>query len=223
MSICGPRIIGAEVDVHEGADGEQHEAEGEQPARVEMAHQQRHEGDDDELRQADPQHHHAGLARAVAMRHGEIERDEIDGAIQHEAEQETAHVDEGEIPLREQPQIDQRRLVAGTERLNQEQRQGDRRDDREMHDEGRAEPVVLIALLQHHLQRAEPDRHGDDAEPVAGPELAQMHRRRGKALDQCREHERARHQVEEEDIAPAIDVGDGSRRWWGRSPGQRWR
>ena len=52
-----------------------------------------------------------------------------------------------------------------------------RGDHGQLDDEGRLEPVVLVAFLEHGLQRREPDRHGDDAGPVALLEQRQLHRR----------------------------------------------
>ena len=59
----------------------------------------------------------------------------------------------------------------------QEQRQRDGGDDRQPDDERRAEPVVLVAFLEHGLQRGEADRHGGDAGPVALAQQRQLHRR----------------------------------------------
>ena len=52
----------------------------------------------------------------------------------------------------------------------------DRRDDGQADDERRAEPVVLVAFLEHGLQRREADRHGDDAGPVAFAQQGELHR-----------------------------------------------
>ena len=49
-------------------------------------------------------------------------------------------------------------------------------DDREAQDEGRGEPVVLVAFLEHGLQRRQADRHGGDAGPVAFLQQPELHR-----------------------------------------------
>ena len=56
-----------------------------------------------------------------------------------------------------------------------EERQRDRSHDRQPDDEGRAEPVVLVAFLEHGLQRSQADRHGGDAHPVALAQQGELH------------------------------------------------
>ena len=62
------------------------------------------------------------------------------------------------------------------------------RDDGEPQDEGRGEPVVLVAFLEHGLQRRQADRHRDDAGPVAFLQQLELHR-----LALQRQRERAHH------------------------------
>ena len=88
-----------------------------------------------------------------------------------------------------------------------EQRQRDGGDHRQPHDQRRAEPVVLVAFLQHRLQRGEADRQRRDAGPVAMPQQAELHRRARQRRHQRRQHDRAGHQVDVEDVLPAIGLG----------------
>jgi hypothetical protein len=73
--------------------------------------------------------------------------------------------------------------------------------------EGRGEPIVLFALFKHGLEDRQPDRHRDDAQPIALPEKRQPHRlffqREGKRHD----HDRARKGGDEKDRPPAVIPG----------------
>ncbi|WP_206597565.1 hypothetical protein, partial [Pantoea dispersa] len=95
-------------------------------------------------------------------------------------------------------QIEQRLVDGEFDDQKGDQRHG--RDHRQADDEGRAEPVVLVAFLQHRLQRREADRHGDDAEPVALAQQRQLHRARIERDEQHRDHHGAGHQVDVEDV-----------------------
>ena len=101
----------------------------------------------------------------------------------------------------QQPQVQQRPL--GRQLDPEEERQRDRGGDRQLDDEGRAEPVVLVAFLEHGLQRAEADRHGEDPRPVAGLEQRELHRRALEREPQHADHQRAGHEVDVEDVLPA--------------------
>ena len=81
-------------------------------------------------------------------------------------------------------------------------------DDRETHDEGRGEPVVLVAFLEHGLQRRQPDRHGDDAGPVAFLQQLELHRLPLQRQIERRHHHDGRHHVDEEDGLPAVILGE---------------
>ena len=61
------RRVGRHVDVDEAADREQHQAERDQQARIDAAHQERHERQQEELRHAAPHHHLADLLGVVAL------------------------------------------------------------------------------------------------------------------------------------------------------------
>jgi hypothetical protein len=72
----------------------------------------------------------------------------------------------------------------------------------------KGEPVVLVAFLQHRLQRRKADRHGGDAEPVALAEQEKLHRLTFEREKQDDDHHRGRHHVDEEDGLPAVILGE---------------
>ena len=98
-------------------------------------------------------------------------------------------------------------------------------DQRQPHDEGRAEPVVLVAFLQHRLQRGKPDGQRRDAWPVAITQQPELHRCARQRRQQRRQHDRAGHQVDVEDVLPAVGFGEiaADRRADRRSEGGRQR
>ena len=104
-----------------------------------------------------------------------------------------------------------------------EQYERDCCDDRQAQDEGRAEPVVLVAFLQHRLQAGEPDRHGGDSGPVAGLQERQVHRLVVEREPQHDHHQDAGHEIDVEDILPAPVLGEiaADRRTDGRREGRR--
>ena len=167
-------VVGGHINVHEVGGGEQHEADADDEAGIEPLHQPRHQRDQQQLRQTGPGQHHADLFGVVALDPRQVDRQDVDRAVQRDAEQEVGENAEAEIAPGQQPQVQQRLL----------RRQFDPKEcasataaiNRQLDDEGRAEPVVLVAFLEHGLQRGEADRHGDDARPVALAEQRQLHR-----------------------------------------------
>ena len=104
-----------------------------------------------ELRQTGPGEHAADLLGVVALRLAEIFRQDIDRAEQREADQNEDADADAEIAPLEQAQVDQRLL--DRELDGDEGGKRDRGDDAQAEDEGRGEPVVLVAFLEHGLQR----------------------------------------------------------------------
>ncbi len=74
------RRVGRHVDIDEAAHREQDQAARHQQARIDALHQERHERQQEELRDAAPHHHLADLLGVVALDLREIGRDEIDRA-----------------------------------------------------------------------------------------------------------------------------------------------
>ena len=92
-------------------------------------------------------------------------RQDVDGAEQREADQHVGEYADAEIAPLEQAQIDERLFYGEFD--GDECCEEHRRHDRQAKNEGRGEPIVLVAFLEHGLQRRQPDRHGDDAGPIA--------------------------------------------------------
>ena len=89
-----------------------------------------------------------------------------------------------------------------------EERQADRGDDRQPDDERRGKPVILVAFLEHRLQSGKADRHRRDADPVALPQQAEVHRLPLQGEVKCDHHHRARQRIDEEDRLPAVILGE---------------
>ena len=130
-----------------------HQAGERDVAGVEALHQLRHQRNQEQLRQAGPGQHRADLLGIVALRLAEIGRQ-----------------DDRPMPNSAKPSRSPRKWCrsrncaasAAASRISgfstissiaDEQRQADGGDDGEPQDEGRAEPVVLVAFLEHGLQR----------------------------------------------------------------------
>ena len=83
------------------------------------------------------------------------------------------HLGDGDVPEQEaeQAQVDDRvRLV---EFPHHEKQQAEAARDREGRDEDRAEPVVLLSAVEHHLQRTQAEREQRKADVVDADALAQ--------------------------------------------------
>ena len=104
------------------------------------------------MRQAGPGQHHTDLLGVVALNPRQIDRQDKYRAVEGDAEQEVSEDAEAKVAAEQQPQV-QQRLLAG-QFDPQEQRQRNGGDDRQPDDEWRSEPVVLVAFLEHGLQRA---------------------------------------------------------------------
>jgi hypothetical protein len=98
---------------------------------------------------------------------------------------------------RHHPEIDYRIAAAQSPRDHEHERE--RADDRDLGDEGRAEPVVIESAIKHQLQRAEKgrDQHeADEIEPAPFPLQAPALCSRALGLAQ---DERDRHHGEQAD------------------------
>ena len=118
------------------------------------AHQPRHQRDHDELRDAGPGQHFADLLGVVALLLRQIERQDERRAVERGAEHEVGGDAEAEIAPEQQAQIDDR--IPRRQLDPQEGGERDRGDDRQADDEVGAEPVVLVAFLEHGLQAPSP-------------------------------------------------------------------
>src|SRR5262249_16032277 len=108
-----------------------------------------------------------------------------------------------EIYIAENARSDER--VFGREHVDDEQIKPEHRQDQLGDDFGRAEPVELVAAVEHELERAEAEAdHGE-----AGPVEAEL-RILSTVLHeqpQARHGEQAERQVDVEHPAPIVDVG----------------
>ena len=123
-----------------------------------------------------------------------------------EADQDIGDRADAEIAPLQEREVDERLLHRELD--PDEGGQEHDRDHREADDEGRLEPVVLVALLEQGLQRREADRHGHDAGPVA---LLQQARAASAACSSVKQSATTIAMlgsgVDEEDGLPAVVLG----------------
>ncbi len=193
------------VNVHEITRREQHKADSNHDSGVEPLHQARHQRYEQQLWKPGPREHEPDLLGVVALNAREIERKDEYRAVKCDAEQEVRQHAEAEVAAHEKTEVEQR--AVGHELDDDKERQGNGGYDRQPNDERRAEPVVLVALFQHGLQRGEPDRHGEDAQPVALSQQLELHRRPFEREPQHGQHRHAWEQVDVEDVFPAPVLG----------------
>ena len=101
--------------------------------------------------------------------------------------------------------------MLGGELADDEAGNTDGREHGQDHDEVRAEPVILLALVEHHLQAANADRQQADA-PVVDAALYPVAKIRRIEDENFGEDQRddADGDVDVEDPAPAVVVGEPS-------------
>lgn len=136
--------------------GEQGEADGNQQTGVEPFHQPRNNRDQHELRKACPRQDRADLLGVVTLDACEMDRKNEDGAVvRYRAgnwrgcrTRNSGAAKGADSETAARWQLDP-----------QKKRQRDSSNDRQPDDERRAEPVILVTLLEHGLQCAKPDRH----------------------------------------------------------------
>ncbi|MNC31147.1 hypothetical protein D3C75_794600 [compost metagenome] len=121
-----------------------------------------------------------------------IAQDQHDGAV-------------AEVAMGEQAQVDHRVFVGHFP--DHEERQGHHRNHRADHDEAGFEPVGIVALVEHDLQRPDTDDQRDQTDVIhrlaAGDHRALFHL---LGDHPCREQ--ADRHVDEENPRPAVAVGD---------------
>ena len=86
------------------------------------------------------------------MRGQQVFRKQIGRAVEGEAEKKIAQGAEAEIAAAEQPEIDQR--LGGEELEQDEGAERGRRQQAQFDDEGRAEPVIDIAVVEERYEDA---------------------------------------------------------------------
>src|SRR6185437_6598533 len=103
-----------------------------------------------------------------------IDGDDVDRAVKRKAETETEQARSAETRPPQKRKVDER--LPAQELDQQKQRQEYAGGDPEIENHRAAEPVVTLTFLEHDLERAEADRHAQNAQPVSVPELAELHR-----------------------------------------------
>ncbi len=196
----GAGVIRTHVHVHEAADGEHQKAEAHQIARVYLVGQFGHQWQHQQLGQSHPHQHLADFQRVVVVDLGHVERQHIDGAHQRHAEHQVGEAGQREARVVQQPQVDQR--VAAQQLTDDEEHQRHHRDDGEPHDEAGTEPVLPVALFQHHFQQAQPHRHGKDADEIHPLDHLPVHRLLVQPVGQHGHHQQSRRHVQVEDVVP---------------------
>ena len=180
-------------------------------ARRERADRRQQHQDDQPARRQ----HHARLLRGIAHHDLQILGQQHRRAVQHQPERQHHRAGDGEVALAEQVDVDDRVLALSF--AQHERHQRDAADDREAGDERRLEPVVFLALVEHDFERAETDRDQREAQEVdrtrSLARVAQVRRIRDHARREQQRHDADR-DVDEEDPAPRVVVGDEAAQRW---------
>ncbi len=213
-----PGIVGTHVDVHKAADGEDEKAEAHQIARIDLVGQFGHQRQHQQLGQPHPHQYFANLQRVVVVDLGHVERQHIDRAHQGHPEDQVGKTGEGKARVVQQPQVNQR--VAAQQLADDEEDQRDDRDDGQAHDEGRAEPVLPVTLLQYHLQHAQAKRHGDDTDKVDPLDHLPVDCLLVQPVRQHGHHQQSRRDVEIEDVVPRHLLGEPAAEGWADGRGE---
>ena len=216
-----------EVRAHEAGRAHHQEGRRGEQAQVHaggvLAHEEGQQHRDHAQRRGGETGPGGGVAQVLLQpqRHQQGDREER-GIAQHHRQRAG-----GEVAVTEQFQVHDR--VGIGQLPDQEDRDRDRRDDAGDDDEVGVEPVRVVALVQHDLQRAHADDQGDQAHVVDARALGLLHLA-AQLVGHHRAGEDADRQVDEEDPRPGIVLGDpatqdrpGDRRHHGhhRQQGQR--
>lgn len=110
-----------------------------------------------------------------------------------------------EVAVGKQPQVDHRVPIGHFP--DHEDRQGDHRDQRADNDETGLEPIQVVALVEHDLQRPDPDDQAEQADVVHRLATGD-HRPRLELLHHHPGGEQPDGDVDEEDPGPTVAVGD---------------
>ena len=149
------------------------------------------------------------LLTGVADQRLQEARHHHEAAEVHDAEHEQHQVAAREVEVLEQMHVDDRVRV---EPLPHDHRdQADDGDDREHDDEVRREPVVLLPLVERHLQRADAEREQPEPDVVELHAAARESFEIRRILEHVKDEEqrqRADGHVDEKDPTPRIVVGD---------------
>ena len=192
------------------AEPEERERPTDQPARdhlawIDPADQHADRRHPDERSHPSRRHRDPRLQRRIAEQRLQHDWKEHEAPVQHEPERRHQKHAGGVAPDFEHTQIDDR--LARHPLAHQERDEAAAGDDRERVDELRLEPVVLLAEVEHELQRADPHAQKADS-PVVDPLGLAPQVRRIEHVE-LRHHQRSDtdRQVDVEHPPPAVCIG----------------
>ena len=207
---------GAEIDpgiervrhVQERRRGHQ-EPEGDQVPRIHLPEELPHDRQEQDDGEPARRKRHPRVLRRVAHPDLKVERQQHGASVQRHPQHQHHQIRDGEVAVTEEAHLHHRMLLPPFPDDEADQRhRGDGSEDR---DGVGIEPILLLPLVQHVLERAEPD--GDEAQPDAvdgAYVLLRLHQVRRVHQDAGGEQHRddAHGHVDEEDPAPRVVVGD---------------
>ena len=129
--------------------------------------------------------------------------------VEHAADQRHEEATDGEVFEAEELEIDER-VFSGPLPEDEADHAGDKEEGEDA-DEAGGEPVVLFALVEHDLQAAHGDGEEAEAEIVHVAQAGEVGFDPGRIVDQAvdqDEGQNADRDVDEEDPAPGVVVGD---------------
>ena len=226
--------LGVEARAHPQHQRQHQEGDRDVAPRVDFGDCLAHHRRQDDRHQADWRQHHAGFGGRVAHELLQPQRQQHHVAEEQPVADRNAEGAGPEVANLEQAQIDHRMLVG--QLPDQEEGEAHHGRDRQAHDQAGMEPVVLLAQVQHHLHRRDPDHQQRQSQLVNGQLVDDAF---AFAVDRPRRQRRddADRDVDVEDPRPVDVVGDPAaqqrthhRRDQGgdcphrhRQPGQRFR
>ena len=169
-------VVHAEGDrghQHEG-DGVERAAESEEPALVDARDQPARDEERDHVADAAGSEHDPRRPRVVAHQLLRVEGEQHGARV--EAEPDGGHHDRShrEVSVVEHREVQDR--LGRRQLAHEEAGDGAHRDHGQAHHEAGVEPVGALALVEHELERAEPDDHEGDARPVDRARLLRVRR-----------------------------------------------
>src|ERR1039458_6552047 len=197
-------VDAAEVERGEAEDSE---SEGEQVARVDLVGEIADDGHAADGADAAGRDHQAGSEGSVAEQLLIEERQDDDGGVDGDAEQEDERAADSEVAVLKQLEIDHG-LVLAPGVPEEDGEAGDEEEEGPANPEG-AEPVVLLAFIENDLEQAGPDDERAEAEVVEGGDFGVLDV--GRVVDEPVDHEQredADRDVDVEGVAPGVGVGE---------------
>ena len=99
--------------------------------------------------------------------------------------------------------------------MHHEKIEAEPREHRLDHDLARAEPILLLAAVEHELQAADAEAEHEEAGPVEGQ--FGVAPRVGKEEREAGDGEHADRQVDVEDLTPIVGVGEIAAERWAKN------